>query len=111
MGNCDCLNNDYYIFEDENFSSIKINENTKNNYINKINRFNNNKNEYIFIPDKNISLEKQLNNELLKNKYNLNLIMNEKDIKKSKEILVNLYQSLKIRKLDEVNYYYIIQNN
>ena len=73
MGNCDCLNNDYYIFEDENFSSIKINENTKNNYINKINRFNNNKNEYIFIPDKNISLEKQLNNELLKNKYNLNL--------------------------------------
>ena len=37
--------------------------------------------------------------------------MNEKDIKKSKEILINLYQSLKIRKLDEVNYYYIIQNN
>jgi hypothetical protein len=37
--------------------------------------------------------------------------MNEKDIKKSKEILINLYQSLKIRKLDEVNYYFIIQNN
>ena len=73
MGNCDCLNNDYYLFEDENFSSIKISENTKNNNINKITRFNNKKNEYIFIPDKNISIEKQLNNELLKNKYNLNL--------------------------------------
>ena len=29
--------------------------------------------------------------------------MDEKDLKKSKEILINLYQSLKIRKLDEVN--------
>ena len=28
--------------------------------------------------------------------------MNEKELKKSKEILINLYQSLKIRKLDEV---------
>jgi hypothetical protein len=28
--------------------------------------------------------------------------MDEKDLKKSKEILINLYQSLKIRKLDEV---------
>jgi hypothetical protein len=30
--------------------------------------------------------------------------MNEKELKKSKEILINLYQSLKIRKLDEVNH-------
>ena len=30
--------------------------------------------------------------------------MDEKDLKKSKEILINLYQSLKIRKLDEVNH-------
>ena len=30
--------------------------------------------------------------------------MNEKEVKKSKEILINLYQSLKIRKLDEVNH-------
>ena len=37
--------------------------------------------------------------------------MNEKEIKKSKEILINLYQSLKIRKLDEVNHIYIISNN
>ena len=28
--------------------------------------------------------------------------MDEKDLKQSKEILINLYQSLKIRKLDEV---------
>jgi hypothetical protein len=28
--------------------------------------------------------------------------MEEKELKKSKEILINLYQSLKIRKLDEV---------
>lgn len=33
---------------------------------------------------------------------------NNKEIKKSKEILINLYQSLKIRKLDSVNYIYII---
>ena len=37
--------------------------------------------------------------------------MNEKDIKKSKEILINLYQSLKIRKLDEVNYCVKKNNN
>jgi hypothetical protein len=37
--------------------------------------------------------------------------MNEKEVKKSKEILINLYQSLKIRKLDEVNHNYIISNN
>ena len=30
--------------------------------------------------------------------------MNEKEAKKIKEILINLYQSLKIRKLDEVNH-------
>ena len=30
--------------------------------------------------------------------------MKEKELKKSKEILINLYQSLKIRKLDEVNH-------
>ena len=35
----------------------------------------------------------------------------QKELKKSKEILINLYQSLKIRKLDEVTYYYIINNN
>ena len=29
---------------------------------------------------------------------------NNKEIKKSKEILINLYQNLKIRKLDEVNH-------
>jgi hypothetical protein len=34
--------------------------------------------------------------------------MNEKELKKSKEILINLYQSLKIRKLEEVKYNYII---
>lgn len=37
--------------------------------------------------------------------------MNEKELKKSKEILINLYQSLKIRKLDEVNNKYIIHNH
>ena len=36
------------------------------------------------------------------NLNNLNQIMEEKELKKSKEILINLYQSLKIRKLDEV---------
>ena len=35
----------------------------------------------------------------------------QKELKKSKEILINLYQSLKIRKLDEVTNYYIINNN
>ncbi len=34
--------------------------------------------------------------------------MNEKELKKSKEILINLYQSLKIRKLEEVKNNYII---
>ena len=37
--------------------------------------------------------------------------MNEKELKKSKEILINLYQSLKIRKLDEVNNNFIINKN
>ena len=37
--------------------------------------------------------------------------MDEKEIKKSKQILINLYQSLKIRKLDEVNINYLINNN
>jgi hypothetical protein len=37
--------------------------------------------------------------------------MDEKDLKKSKEILINLYQSLKIRKLDEVNNNFIINKN
>jgi hypothetical protein len=37
--------------------------------------------------------------------------MDEKELKKSKEILINLYQSLKIRKLDEVTNNYIINNN
>ena len=35
----------------------------------------------------------------------------QKELKKSKEILINLYQSLKIRKLDEVTINYIIYNN
>ena len=37
--------------------------------------------------------------------------MNEKEVKKSKDIIINLYQSLKIRKLDEVKHNYIIYNN
>jgi hypothetical protein len=37
--------------------------------------------------------------------------MDEKELKKSKEILINLYQSLKIRKLDEVNNNFIINKN